>query len=489
MDARRRASPRDRIRARRLPARAARGAGDRLGAPALRENGNRRRAVWLPEGACRDPARRFTIPATSRDVHRICEEAQRAGAIASPRSTPRSPCGIAASSRKSIDRITRTSACATRPGSATRGCFATTTSPRGKRATRSPRRSLRPLDGRQVRRMEPGPRAVCSSWHSCERGPRRPRARFRGVGASRGRSHEARDGRSARVVRRSRFRRGAAAALLSREYAPNARSALLADASSADSATRVGPRAATRSCPISTRRPARWRRSGHAHSASASRHSRTCHPPPSGADHELFVGDTCHVDVIDRDGNMVAATPSGGWLSSSPVDPGSSGFSLNTRLQMTWLDDGVPGQVAPAPAPLHDAFAVDRAARRRAAPGVRHARRRPAGPVVAHLLPAPRAARHEPAGGDRLPVLAREPLPRLVLAARDDVEPDHASSRASRTRPSTRCASDGPRRGRGRAVVRGKDRRACARERDSRGRWILKAAANPRGMQGYAVGR
>ena len=30
-------------------------------------------------------------------------------------------------------------------------------------------------------------------------------------------------------------------------------------------------------------------------------------------------GDTCHIDVIDRHGNMVAATPSGGWLQSSPV--------------------------------------------------------------------------------------------------------------------------------------------------------------------------
>src|SRR6202035_1876187 len=32
-------------------------------------------------------------------------------------------------------------------------------------------------------------------------------------------------------------------------------------------------------------------------------------------------GDTCHVDVIDRWGNMVSATPSGGWLQSSPVIP------------------------------------------------------------------------------------------------------------------------------------------------------------------------
>ena len=35
----------------------------------------------------------------------------------------------------------------------------------------------------------------------------------------------------------------------------------------------------------------------------------------------VFVGDTCQIDVIDRHGNMVAATPSGGWLSSSPVVP------------------------------------------------------------------------------------------------------------------------------------------------------------------------
>src|SRR5690606_5592917 len=29
-------------------------------------------------------------------------------------------------------------------------------------------------------------------------------------------------------------------------------------------------------------------------------------------------GDTCHIDVVDRWGNMVSATPSGGWLQSSP---------------------------------------------------------------------------------------------------------------------------------------------------------------------------
>ena len=52
-------------------------------------------------------------------------------------------------------------------------------------------------------------------------------------------------------------------------------------------------------------------------------------------------GDTCHVDVIDRDGNLVAATPSGGWLQSSPVIAGL-GFCLGTRAQMFTLDDGHP---------------------------------------------------------------------------------------------------------------------------------------------------
>ncbi|MBI0317968.1 gamma-glutamyltransferase family protein, partial [Streptomyces javensis] len=55
-------------------------------------------------------------------------------------------------------------------------------------------------------------------------------------------------------------------------------------------------------------------------------------------------GDTCHLDVVDRWGNMVAATPSGGWLQSNPVIP-ALGFPLGTRLQMTWLDPGLPNSL------------------------------------------------------------------------------------------------------------------------------------------------
>ena len=54
--------------------------------------------------------------------------------------------------------------------------------------------------------------------------------------------------------------------------------------------------------------------------------------------------DTCHVDVADRFGNMVACTPSGGWLHSSPVIP-ELGFCLGTRGQMFWLAEGVPGSL------------------------------------------------------------------------------------------------------------------------------------------------
>ena len=61
-------------------------------------------------------------------------------------------------------------------------------------------------------------------------------------------------------------------------------------------------------------------------------------------------GDTCHIDVIDRWGNMVSATPSGGWLSSSPVIP-NLGFALNTRGQMFWLEEGHPASLAPGKRP------------------------------------------------------------------------------------------------------------------------------------------
>ncbi len=61
-------------------------------------------------------------------------------------------------------------------------------------------------------------------------------------------------------------------------------------------------------------------------------------------------GDTVHFDIIDRDGNMVSSTPSGGWLHSSPVIP-ELGFCLGTRAQMFWLDEGHPAALAPGKRP------------------------------------------------------------------------------------------------------------------------------------------
>ena len=61
-------------------------------------------------------------------------------------------------------------------------------------------------------------------------------------------------------------------------------------------------------------------------------------------------GDTVHIDVIDAEGNMVSVTPSGGWLESSPTIPGL-GFCLNSRAQMFWLEDGLPTSLAPGKRP------------------------------------------------------------------------------------------------------------------------------------------
>jgi gamma-glutamyltranspeptidase / glutathione hydrolase len=61
-------------------------------------------------------------------------------------------------------------------------------------------------------------------------------------------------------------------------------------------------------------------------------------------------GDTVHVDVADRWGNLVSATPSGGWLQSSPAIPGL-GFCLGTRAQIFTLEPGHPNSLAPGKRP------------------------------------------------------------------------------------------------------------------------------------------
>ena len=72
--------------------------------------------------------------------------------------------------------------------------------------------------------------------------------------------------------------------------------------------------------------------------------------PAGPAASSYRAGDTCHLDVADRFGNMVSATPSGGWLQSSPVIPGL-GFCLGTRAQMFTLTPGLPATLAPGKRP------------------------------------------------------------------------------------------------------------------------------------------
>ncbi len=61
-------------------------------------------------------------------------------------------------------------------------------------------------------------------------------------------------------------------------------------------------------------------------------------------------GGTTHVDAADRRGNLIAITPSGAWLRSSPVAD-ALGFPLGTRLQTFYLDERHPNALAPRKRP------------------------------------------------------------------------------------------------------------------------------------------
>jgi len=62
------------------------------------------------------------------------------------------------------------------------------------------------------------------------------------------------------------------------------------------------------------------------------------------------VGDTTKLEVIDAAGNMISVTPSGGWLTASPVIPGM-GFPLGTRGQMFSLVEAHPNALEPGKRP------------------------------------------------------------------------------------------------------------------------------------------
>ncbi|WP_329168473.1 gamma-glutamyltransferase [Streptomyces sp. NBC_01267] len=199
-------------------------------------------------------------------------------------------------------------------------------------------------------------------------------------------------------------------------------------------------------------------------------------------------GDTCHLDIVDRWGNMISATPSGGWLQSNPVVP-ELGFPLGTRLQMAWLDEGLPNSLTPGCRPrttLTPSLAL-----------------RDGVPVLAFGTP----------GGDQqdqwqLHFFLAVALGATVRGGLDlqgaiDAPNWHNDSFPGSFHPRTmrpgsvtvesRIGQDviDELRRRGHDVTVGdawSEGRLCAVARDP-GTGVLSAAANPRGMQGYAVGR
>src|SRR5260370_24704482 len=71
---------------------------------------------------------------------------------------------------------------------------------------------------------------------------------------------------------------------------------------------------------------------------------------PSRERWPVVTGDTTHVDAVDRWGNLFSATPSGGWIGSSPVVEGL-GFPLGTRGQMFYLDERHANALEPGKRP------------------------------------------------------------------------------------------------------------------------------------------
>lgn len=204
--------------------------------------------------------------------------------------------------------------------------------------------------------------------------------------------------------------------------------------------------------------------------------------PPVTSD-GVMRGDTCHLDVVDRWGNVISATPSGGWLQSSPVIP-ELGFPLGSRLQMMWLEQGLPSSLRPGRRPrttLTPTLVL-----------------REGQPVLACGSP----------GGDQQDqwqslFLLRHLAHGATLQEAIDAPAFHTTSFPGSfeprvTEPRVLVIEDRfPERVRAELASRGHEvlrqgpwtlGRLCAVARDP-GSGLLSAAANPRGMQGYAVGR
>jgi len=209
-------------------------------------------------------------------------------------------------------------------------------------------------------------------------------------------------------------------------------------------------------------------------------------PVREWADSEVFVGDTCHIDVIDRFGNMVSATPSGGWLSSSPAVPGL-GFSITTRLQTSWLDDGTAAQVAPGKRPtttLSPSMALKNGEPYMAfgTPGGDQQDQWSLSFFLRHIVYGMNLQEAIDAPSWHVDHFPGSFWPRVTTLNRLSLESRFEPSTLAALAAAGHTLKMGLPWSEGRLSV-------CAQQRDARGRRMLLAAANPRGMQGYAVGR
>jgi gamma-glutamyltranspeptidase/glutathione hydrolase len=194
-------------------------------------------------------------------------------------------------------------------------------------------------------------------------------------------------------------------------------------------------------------------------------------------------GDTCHVDVVDRWGTMVSATPSGGWLHSSPLIPGL-GFPLGTRLQMLTLQPGFPTTLAPGRRPRTTlspsmAFAGGQTVLAFGTPGGDQQDQWQLTFLLAHVVGGMNLQEAIDAPGFHTTAFPSSFYPHEIVPGGIVVEDRlGADVIADLRRRGHRVVEAGP-------WALG---RMCAVSRDP-ATGLVKAGANPRGMQGYAVGR
>jgi gamma-glutamyltranspeptidase/glutathione hydrolase len=62
--------------------------------------------------------------------------------------------------------------------------------------------------------------------------------------------------------------------------------------------------------------------------------------------------DTTHMSVIDRDGNVFDATPSGGWITGAVI-LGNTGIGMSVRGEQFWLDKARAAQIRPRSRPRY----------------------------------------------------------------------------------------------------------------------------------------